>query len=129
LTTPSTSLVILLEILSSASYGILTQSEVIASTDSTTFTVTWQPTRLSSPSTPVTLSLPTYAKPCQTPSYNPSSFSTSSTISLTRLQMVSFSSLTSPMILTPRPGPGNGCLVRMVLGIPSRRPRVLTSSL
>ena len=43
--------------------------------------------------------------------------------------ILTFSAVTSPIILIPRPGPGKGCLNTSFSGIPSSSPALRTSSL
>ena len=45
------------------------------------------------------------------------------------LKISNFSSVTSPITLIPKPGPGNGCLKTKYSGILSSKPNLLTSSL
>src|SRR4030042_3765954 len=127
--TPSTSFTILVLILSKTLAGSLTQSAVMASVLPTALIIIGYSYVLSSPITPTLLMLGSTAKDCQIFLYNPALFISSTTISSASWSIFIFSSVTSPIILIARPGPGKGCLQTISSGRPSSIPIFLISSL
>src|SRR4029077_11027993 len=120
--TPGTSFTILVDIRSSTSPGSLTQSAVMASSDSTTRTATVNPYVRPSPITPTLRTGSNTANACQTFSYNPA-FRISSTTTASASRKVSkCSRVISPNNRTAKPGPGNGCFTNSSCGNPRSRP-------
>ena len=126
---PRTSFMMRDEIAASVSYGRRVQSAVIASTESTALIAHVYSYVLWSPMTPTDLTGRRTANACHIDLKLGSFLTSSLTRRSASWRSRTFSAVTSPSILTPRPGPGNGWRSRNSASIPITRPTARTSSL
>ena len=126
---PSTSFVIRLEILSNNAYGSGANLAVIASLDNTALMTTKLSKDLLPFLTPVDLTPGTTQKYCHSFLCKPAfSISCLTIASASWISLILYG-VTSPIDLTPNPGPGNGCRLTNWSGRPRTLPTALTCGL